>query len=55
MIRGLPHPTTIKLNHKPTATASQTIQVPSHFTSPNHTVCKLRIHKAPQSEAMALL
>lgn len=31
MIRGLPHPVKIKLNHKPTATASQTVRVPSQF------------------------
>lgn len=54
MIRGLPHPRRVKLNHKPTATASQTIRLPSHhFTSPNHMACKLRIHNAGQSEAMA--
>lgn len=42
MIKGLPHPTTTKLNHKPTAAASRTVQVPSHFTSPNHVLCKLK-------------
>lgn len=42
-----PHPRRVKLNHKPTATASQTIRLPPHhFTSPNHMACKLRIHNA---------
>ena len=40
--RTAPSPRRVKLNHKPTATASQTIRLPSHttFTSPNQMACK---------------
>lgn len=40
--RTAPPPRRVKLNHKPTATASQTIRLPSHttFTSPNQMACK---------------
>lgn len=55
MFRGRPPPTTIKLSHKPTATASQTIRLPSHFTAPNHMVYKHWKHNACQNEAMATL